>query len=186
VFAPLAIAIEIRLGAGFVSALVSALEGHGTSRGAFSRAFSTAVRSGFSTAHFGALFLQDGFARQLNAIAIDGQYLHQHLVAFLQLIANVVDTMLSDFADVQQPISAWQNLDERAKIGQPRNFAEIGFAYLSGCSDVANHLERSGSRRLIARRDIYLAAVLDVDLDAGGFDNAANHLAAGANEICKV
>ena len=35
-----------------------------------------------STAHLRPLFFQDRLARQLDAIAFDGQHLHQHLVAF--------------------------------------------------------------------------------------------------------
>ncbi len=93
---PFAIAIEVLLPAGFVGSFVSALEGHRT---AFAAAFTTtAVRRKLTAAHLGALLLQDGFARQLNAIAVDGQHFHQNLIAFFQFIANIVDAMLSNFA----------------------------------------------------------------------------------------
>ena len=53
-----------------------------------------------SAAHFCALLFQDGFARKPNAIAFDRQHFHQHLIAFLQLVANIFNAMLGDFADV--------------------------------------------------------------------------------------
>ena len=87
-------AITVKVLFRFVGALVPAFKGHAS---AGRRTF----RSLFAAAHLGALLLQDGLARQLNAIAVDGQYLHQHLIAFLQLVANIVDAMLGDFADVQ-------------------------------------------------------------------------------------
>src|SRR5579864_1549968 len=62
----------------------------------------TAVcRSGSCSAHFCALLFQNSFAREANAIALDGEYFHQHLIAFFQLVANIFNAMLRDFADVQ-------------------------------------------------------------------------------------
>ena len=99
-----------------VGGLMSAFERH--------RNAIALVRS-LATAHLGALLLQDRLARQLDAVALDGQHLHQNLIAFLQLIAHIVDTVLCDFADVQQSVSAWNDLDERAEVRRPGDFAEI-------------------------------------------------------------
>jgi hypothetical protein len=43
---------------------------------------------------------------------------HQHLVAFFQFIANILDSVFRDFADVQQSIQTRQNFDECAEIRQ--------------------------------------------------------------------
>src|SRR3954465_1368674 len=53
-----------------------------------------------SATHLCALLFQDGFAREANAIAFNRQHFHQHLIAFFQLVANVFNAMLGDFADV--------------------------------------------------------------------------------------
>src|SRR5271169_2374311 len=65
-----AFAVEVRL----VGRFVSAFERH-WNRGSLA-AFGTLRRS-FSAAHLGALFFQDRFARQLDAVAFDRQHLHQ-------------------------------------------------------------------------------------------------------------
>jgi hypothetical protein len=77
----------------------------------------------FSAAHLGALLFQDGLARQLDAIAFNGQHLHQDLIAFFQLVANIVDAVLGNFADVQQAIGAGDDFDECAEVGQPSYLA---------------------------------------------------------------
>src|SRR6516225_5649777 len=102
------------------------------------------------TAHFGALLFENRLARQFDAIAFNGQHLHQDLVAFLQLVAYIVDAMLRDFADVQQAIGAWQNLDERSELGEARYLAEVGLPYFGGGGDVVDHLQSLPCRSLSA------------------------------------
>ena len=142
-----------------IGSLVATFEGY--------RAASFAFRRRLGSAHLGALLFQDGLARQLDAVAFDSQHLHQDLVAFFQFVANVVNAVLGDFADVQQAVGSGNDLDECAEISQPRDLAQIGLAYLGRRRDVADHLQRLGRRHLIARRNVDLAAVFDIDLDAG-------------------
>ena len=83
--------------------------------------FASAIRRRrFSATHLRALLFQNRFARQPDAIAFDRQHLHQHLVAFFQFVANILDAMLGDFADVQQTVGTGHNLDKRSEIRQPR------------------------------------------------------------------
>src|SRR6202167_490037 len=49
----------------------------------------------------GLLVAQDGFAAQADLVSLDGQNLHEDLIAFLQLVANRADARFGDFADVQ-------------------------------------------------------------------------------------
>src|SRR5512146_71223 len=63
-----------------------------------------AFKAFLSRGHLRALLFQDGFARQPDAVALDGEHLDQHLVAFLQFVANVLDAVLRNFADVQQAV----------------------------------------------------------------------------------
>ena len=79
--------------------------------------------------HLRALLFQNRFARQPDAVAFDGQHLHQHLIAFFQFVANILDAMLGDFADVQQAFGPGNDFDECAEIRQPRDFAEVGLPY---------------------------------------------------------
>src|SRR6516162_6380643 len=139
-----------------------------------------------AAAHLGALLFEDGLARQLDAIAFDGQHLHQDLVAFFQFVANIVDAMLSNFADVQQTVRSGQNLDEGPEIRQPGHFAEVSLPYFSGRRNVADHLQRLGRRFLIARGDVDLATVVHVDLHAGFLDDSANDFSAGADEVANL
>src|SRR5579884_802452 len=136
--------------------------------------------------HLGALLAEDGFARKANAIAFDGEHLDQDLVAFFEFVANVLDAMFGDFADVQQAIGAGEDLDEGAEIGQAHHFAEIRFADLGGGGEVADHLQRLGCRFFVIRGDIDAAGIFDVDLDAGGLNDAANYLATGPNHVADL
>ena len=104
--------------------------------------------------HLRALLFQNRFARKPDAVALDRKHLHQDLIAFFQLVANIFNTMLGNFADMQQPICARQNLDEGAKIRQPRNFAEISLPYFGSRRQVSDNLERLGSGSLIIRSNI--------------------------------
>src|SRR5215469_2260659 len=50
-------------------------------------------RSRSSATHLGSLLFQDRFAGEANAIALDRQHLHQHLIAFFQFVADVFDAV---------------------------------------------------------------------------------------------
>ena len=64
-------------------------------------------------------------------------HLHQNLVAFLQLVANFLDAIFGDFADVQQAVGAGEDFDERAEIDNPHNLAKIRLADFSRRGEVA-------------------------------------------------
>ena len=104
------VSVEVWLALFFLE-ISATLDGH-SSRWRGSR-FST------STAHLGALLLQDRLARQPDPVAFHGKHLYEYLVAFLQLIADIFNAMLGDFTDVQQPIRAGKNFDKRAEVCQP-------------------------------------------------------------------
>ena len=80
-------------------------------------------RRALPAAHLGALLFQNRLTRQTDAIAFHRQHLHQHLIAFFQLIADIGNSMLRHFANVQQSIGPRNDLDECAKIRQPGNLA---------------------------------------------------------------
>src|SRR5260370_11734791 len=115
-----------------------------------------------------ARFSDERLARQPDLIALDGEHFHENLVAEFQLIANVTDAVLGDFADVQQAVGAGEKLDESAELRQPNDFAEISLPDFGAGGDIADPLQSriaAGSARGAA---VHGALLADVDLDAGG------------------
>src|SRR4029077_5369674 len=62
--------VTIEIGFRFVRKVTAAFDSDGCSRRLGCR---------FASTHFCALLFENGFARQPNAIALDGQHFHQHL-----------------------------------------------------------------------------------------------------------
>src|SRR5438552_2403187 len=150
--------------------------------------FNSAIgrRRWLAAAHLCSLFFQNSFARKSNAVAFNSQHLHQHLVAFLQFVANIFYAMFGDFADVQQAFGAGNNFDECAEVRQPGDFAKIGLPYFRGRRQITNDLQRLVRRDLIVRRYIDLASVFDVNFDAGLLDDRTDHLASGPNHVANL
>jgi hypothetical protein len=63
---------------------------------------SSSCRSTACRASVFPLSLEDGLAAQLDCAVFERLHLHQDLVAFLQLVADVADAVFRDFADLQQ------------------------------------------------------------------------------------
>jgi hypothetical protein len=112
-----AFAVEVGLAAvRLIRKIAAALDHHRSSRRGLALYRSD---SGFwqrCAAHLRALFFQDRFARQPDAVAFHGQHFHQHLVAFFQFVAHIGDAMLGHFADVKQAVGPRNNLNERAEV----------------------------------------------------------------------
>src|SRR6202158_701316 len=83
-----------------------------------------------------ALLAQDSFAAQLDFVAFERQNLDHDLIAFLQLVAHVLDAVLRNLADVQQTVGAGENLDERAEFHQPNHLAQVRLADFGDSRDV--------------------------------------------------
>src|SRR5713101_10217923 len=128
-------------------------------------------------------FANEGFAREADLVALDGENFDEDLVAELQLIANVADAVLGDFADVQEAVGAREKLDESAELREANDFAEIRFADFGAGSDVANHLQGRIAAGSAGGEDVHRAVLEDVDFDAGGFDDGPDLLAARPDEV---
>src|SRR5215831_11307016 len=174
------VTVKVRLA--FIFEIASTLDGHGRSW----RALALLRNRTVAPTHLGALFLQNRFTRQTDAIAFHGQHLYQHLVAFLQLVADIFDPMLGYLADVQQTIGSRQNLDKRPEVREPRHRAQVGLPHLSGRGNVADHLQRLGGRTLVVRSHVHLAAVIHIDFHTGLVDDAADHLSARPDKIANL
>src|SRR5580700_2892343 len=132
---------------------------------------------------FLAGFLDEGFARESNFVALDGKNLDEDLVAELQLVANVADAMFGDFADVQEAVGAGEEFDEGTELRKAYHFAKIGFADFGGSGDIANHLQGRIAASAAGREDVYCTVFEDVDFDAGGFDDGLDLLAARTDQV---
>jgi hypothetical protein len=135
----LSVTVEVRFVVGEIS---PAFDGQSRSPSTLAVALFAAVRSRFAAAHLCTLLFEDGLARKPNAIAFNRKHLHQHLIAFFELVAHILNAMLGDFADVQQPIRPGNDFYERPEIRQPRNRAQISLAYLGGSRQITNDLQR--------------------------------------------
>src|SRR5260370_26081705 len=94
--------------------------------------------------------------------------------------------MLGDFADVQEAVGAREKFDESAKLGEANNFTKISFADFGAGGDVADHRESGIATGSAGGEDVHGAVFEDVDLDAGGFDDGANFLAAPTHEVANL
>ncbi len=63
-----------------------------------------------------------------------------------QFVANFLDAIFGDFADVQQAVGAGEDFDESAEVDDPNNLAEIGLDDFSRGREVADDLQRLCSR----------------------------------------
>jgi hypothetical protein len=101
------IAVKVRLAFRFVREISTTFNHHGARRrrsGSKLALSSSRHRQTFrnhASTHLRALLFQNRLARQPDAVAFHRQHLHQNLIAFLQLIANIANAMLRHFADVQ-------------------------------------------------------------------------------------
>src|ERR1035441_2381005 len=133
-----------------------------------------------------ALFFEHRAAAELDFVAFARPALDQNLVAFLQLVADVLDSVLGDLADVQQTVGSREDLHESPEIHQPHHFAEIGLADFGGGSEVADDLDGLVGAGFIGAGHVNRAIVFDVDLDAGLFDDAANDFAAWSDDVANL
>ncbi len=108
----------------FVRKIAPALNGDGGRVRGSSFSVGFAATFYWTTAHFRALLFEHRLAREPDTISFDCQHFHQYLVAFFQLVSNILDAMFSHFTDVQEAVSTGKNFDECAKIGEPRNLAK--------------------------------------------------------------
>ena len=152
----------------------------------FARTLAPALGGQFPAAHFRALLLKNGFARKPDPVAFDGQHFHQDLIALLELIADVLDTVLGHFADVQQPVGAGNDFDEGPKVGQPGHGAQVGLPHFGRRRQVANNLQRPIGGGFVVRSHVHFARVFHIDLHSGLLDDAANHLATGPDDIANL
>src|ERR1700682_5448858 len=92
-----AFAIKVRFGVWLIGKISPALNHQRARQSRFAvprRRYARSWRRSFPATHLRALLFQNRLARQPDAVAFHGQHFHQHLIPFLQLVANIGNAML--------------------------------------------------------------------------------------------
>src|SRR5882724_865145 len=77
-----------------------------------------------------ALVAQNSFPRKLDLVTFTTDALNQDLLALFEFIAHILDAPVSDLRNVQQPVGSREDLNECAKVHNPRDGPKIRLAYL--------------------------------------------------------
>src|SRR5215468_7178118 len=91
------------------------------------------------------------------------------------------DSAGADVRDVQQPVGALLELDERAEVGRLDDLSRVGVADLGLLRQRTDRLDRRRGLRALGRVDEHRAVLLDVDLDVEVRLDRADRLAALAD-----
>src|SRR6185312_6821279 len=148
-------------------------------------------RKGGLTAPFSSVYLQLGSIHRFHAEADAALPIHfQHLdpdhIAFLELVADALDTLFGDLRDVHQAVAARQDGDEGAEVHELDHLALVDAAHFHVGGDVLDALAGGFALRLVHRGDLDGAVVLDLDGRAGLLLDAAHHHAALADDVADL
>src|SRR5699024_3837252 len=117
------------------------------------------------------------------ALPVDLQHLDAHGLALGQLIADLFDPIVGNLRNVHQAITPRHQIDERAEIHQAHDLAFVDLAGFDIAGDVLDALDGQIRCRLVDRGHVDGAVVLDVDIGAGFFRDAADRGAALADHV---
>src|SRR4051812_13041068 len=127
------------------------------------------------------------FAAELDlALFIDLEDFHHDLVPFVEYVGDAPHALGSELGDMYETIGPRQNFHEGAEVHDLSHGPTVDFADFGLRGDALNHFHGAAARRLVARSDHHCAVVLDVDLDAGLFDDAADDLASGPYDLADL
>src|SRR3982751_3365859 len=110
------------------------------------------------------LFAQDGLSGKLDFIALFADTLDHNLLAFLQFVAHILDPAVGDLRDVQEPVRAGKDFDERSEIDDARDRAEVGLTDLGFGGKSPYAINGSLSGRAVGRSNRDRTVVLDINL----------------------
>ena len=84
------------------------------------------------------LFNQSLHGKTDTILVIDLKNLHENDLAFLEVVADLVDAFMRDLADVQQTVAARQNLNDSAEVEQSLNLAFVNLTDFNGSGKLFN------------------------------------------------
>src|SRR5690606_33498923 len=117
------------------------------------------------------------------AAAVDGDDLHQHLVALIEDVGDLLDALVGDLADVDQPVGAREELHEGAEVGDLADGAGVDAADLRLAGEGLDHGDGLLHALAVRGGDVHAAAVIDVHAAAGARDDVLDHLSARPDDV---
>ena len=105
---------------------------------------------------------------------------------FLADVLHRAHALLVELADVHQAVGARQDLDEGAELGDAPDDAHVELAHLGLGGQALDDVDRLLGRDAVGRRDVHGPVVLDVDGHAGLRGDAADGLAARADDLADL
>src|SRR5271155_5666779 len=116
-------------------------------------------------------------------LAVDLDHAHVDLIALVEHVLDGLNALAGrDVGDVQQPVGALGELDERTERGRLDDLAEILVADLDLLHHHANVLDERVAELAVGGVDQHLAVVVDVDLGLELLGEAADRFAALADQ----
>src|SRR3954470_1337349 len=135
----------------------------------------------------GAGFLVDDAHRQADLAArVDLEDLDLHFLAFGDDVGGALDPLVLHLGDVDEAVLAAHEVHERAEIDDVDHLAGVDLADLGLLDDAGDPAAGRFDLAEVRRADLDHALVVDVDLGAGGGDDLADHLAAGADDVANL
>ena len=129
------------------------------------------------------LFNQSLHGKTDAILVIDLKNLHANDLAFLEVVANLVDAFMRDLADVQQTVAARQNLNDSAEVEQSLNLAFVNLTDFNSSGKFFNTTAGFCTGGFVNGSDGNGTVVFDVDLCTGFFRQGTNHSAALADHV---
>src|SRR5690606_31375639 len=120
------------------------------------------------------------------SLAIDFQHFHTDDIAFLELIADALHTLVGDLRNVDQAVLAREYRHERAKVHEPHDAAFVDTTHLDVGRDELDAPLRLASGHTVDRRNLDRAVVLDVDARARLFRDRADDGTALADDVADL
>src|SRR6266705_3301642 len=120
------------------------------------------------------------------AVAVDLDHLDQHVVALGEDVVDGADPRVGDLGDVEQPLGVGNDLHEGAELDDLLHLPEVDPVQLHLATDVLDDGQGLLYGRIVGREHGHAAIVLDVDLGAGLLLDAADDLAAGADDLADL
>src|SRR5207302_740184 len=130
----------------------------------------------------GRLTLGAFFGQVDAALWVDLRYFDLEAIADFDFIINVLNAIISEFADVDHALFAGEDLDKGAEGEDALNYSVKNFAdfdLVGEGLDLANGLL---DLILIGAGDVDRTVVGDIDENAVVFNDGIDHLAAGTND----
>ena len=130
--------------------------------------------------------MQHSFAGKLDLVPFLTDAFDHDLLAFVQLVTNVTNAPVGNFRDVQQPVSAWKDFDERAEINDAIDSADVSLANFGLRRQALDSVHGGFGCCGIGSRDRNRSVVFDIDLRAGLFNQSANDFAPWSDDVANL